>query len=401
LLKGILPDDNVTFEANGRQISVNLQESYREYCENLASDILSRLDIHCGKVPFVCGLFTNTAEDGPAGMNSPENNTRSYSDLFCAGGLAQYALYKADTTLLHTSRKLLDEIFSAITNFRFTNEPQPGAEGIHSHGPRMIYLGVCVEFLKSFRLAGTKIQKAAMGFSFELITRGISIIEYILTYHICANSGLFWELVDDNKNPYIDSSDVQLCDPGHAAEFSGFAAEFLSEVTFLNTITDCPEEIKILLSPEKINRILHTLVSVHMNINQTGFSKKGLMYKRKNLRSGNPIPDQKYRGISIACAPWWNIREHAAASLKLFELTRDERCLYNYADAQRISYTHYPNPRIDGLMYQTLDAETAVPLPCVPATANLDPLHDQRARDRETEVLSNKALHGILIQPEK
>ena len=87
------------------------------------------------------------------------------------------------------------------------------------------------------------------------------------------------------------------------------------------------------------------------------------------------------------CAPWWNVRELCAAGLRLYTLTRDERIIPSYRKAQNVSYLVYPNKRIGGQMIQMVDPFSLEPLDVAPATGNLDPMHDPRARIREIENL--------------
>jgi len=73
--------------------------------------------------------------------------------------------------------------------------------------------------------------------------------------------------------------------------------------------------------------------------------------------------------------------------MKLYQLTGDERMWQAYVKSFNATYANYPNPALNGLMIQTLDADTLRPLPYHPATGNLDPMHSPRAREREIEAL--------------
>ena len=105
-----------------------------------------------------------------------------------------------------------------------------------------------------------------------------------------------------------------------------------------------------------------------------------------SLETREVLPDYQ-AGSSEPTAPWWNVREHSAASLKLFTQTGDSRLPETYRRAQNASYLHYPNVRIGGQMIQTIHPYTLEPLDIPPATGNLDPMHDPRARIREIECL--------------
>jgi mannose/cellobiose epimerase-like protein (N-acyl-D-glucosamine 2-epimerase family) len=158
-------------------------------------------------------------------------------------------------------------------------------------------------------------------------------------------------------------------DPGHATECAGFLAElaaFLSE-------------------PDR-QRILDAALNIHLFADEVGYVETGVMTKYVDLDTREVLPDYQ-AGSEEPTAPWWNVREHCASSLRLYTLCGDERLPETYRKAQNASYLHYPNKRIGGQMIQTIHPYTLKPLDIPPATGNLDPMHDPRARIREIESL--------------
>jgi len=112
------------------------------------------------------------------------------------------------------------------------------------------------------------------------------------------------------------------------------------------------------------------------------------MYKAIDLKSEKPLPDSQAIGANGRfTAPWWNVREHSAAALRLYTLTHDERLIDSYRKGQNASYASYPNSRIMDQMVQTVDPETLEALDIAPATGNMDAMHDARSRIREMENL--------------
>jgi mannose/cellobiose epimerase-like protein (N-acyl-D-glucosamine 2-epimerase family) len=135
-------------------------------------------------------------------------------------------------------------------------------------------------------------------------------------------------------------------------------------------------------------KVIDAALAMHLFADRIGFSKKGVMYKYVDLDTGAPLPDtQALNAGGRLTAPWWNVREHCAAALRLYTLTRDKRLLSSFQKAQRASYLFYTNRRIDGQMVQTLDPESGKALDIAPSTGNIDAMHDPRARLRETMCL--------------
>ena len=136
------------------------------------------------------------------------------------------------------------------------------------------------------------------------------------------------------------------------------------------------------------DQVLRAALAIHLFADRIGFFDSLVMPKFVDLSTGAMLPDiQAIPDGSTPTAPWFSVREHSAAALRLYTLTGDERLLSSYQKAQNASYLHYPNKRIGGQMVQTLHPLTLEALDIAPATGNLDPMHDGRSRVREMENL--------------
>jgi mannose/cellobiose epimerase-like protein (N-acyl-D-glucosamine 2-epimerase family) len=206
------------------------------------------------------------------------------------------------------------------------------------------------------------------------------MIDYILGNHYDPETADFWEENDGDGKPWINENGQQICDPGHTAEACGFFAELCSFI---------PEDDADSPAQWKRADILAAILEMNDLVTRHGFSERGVMYKNIDLRTKQGVPDTSGGGakFGVPTAPWWNIREHCAACLKLYELTGDERCLTGYKKSQNAAYLYYPNANTGGLLVQTLDPHTLEPMDIHPATGNLDPMHSARAREREIEAL--------------
>ncbi len=373
LAAGTIPDEEVEIKFRNGAKSVNPRREYESYCELLREKLLERRRVNNGRFPFVCerkSMLSSPGYPEPA----PENP--SFSDLFCVGGLLNYAIYKNDSGLLEDSESWLDEITASINTDNFASEQNPDAEKQKLHGPEMIVLGVCVDALRTIQATGKPFGKTAK----FLLDTGLSRINRIMKNFMEPDTGRMWEVNDLENNPVRDGK-TWICDPGHAIEDAGFLAEFAS-LTQNGFAKHVPPEA----NP---NAIIAAAANVVRFMTGAGYSQAGLMYKRINLLTGSDYGmfDAELDGVPVKSAPKWNVREHAAAALKLYELTGDKKLLEGYRLAQNAAYGKYVNPKLDGMMMQNLYADTGKPLPLNPATANIDPMHDGRARDREIEIL--------------
>ena len=300
-------------------------------------------DVHYNPKTFRAYLLTETDEVGQV------------SPVF-----VQYGLYRRSEEALSLGEELLRKELDAVR----------AAVGGH-HGPRMIMLGVIGEILNTLTCVPFSGDDQYERLRRSLLAEAFPIVEYILERHYRRDPPAFWEESDPEGRPVPDGAGHIVVDPGHATECAGFLAEL---VPFL---------------PDR-DAVLEAALSIHLFADRVGFTPSGVMTKYADRDSGGILADTQAVGAGRRpTAPWWNVREHCAAALRLYTLVRDERLLTTYQRAQNASYLYYPNKNIGGQMVQTLDPSTLEVLDVAPATGNLDPMHDPRARIREIECLES------------
>jgi hypothetical protein len=377
LLAGRVPDKSVSLDLGEGDIrNVNLKAALADYCDILYKSLYERSRRYGGFIPFIADIDTNRAVDDP---RNPKMNPGEFSmsNLFSVNGFIQYGLLRRDSTILAFGMEMLDHMVKAIQSDNLVTEIGARSKDVSMHGSRMIALGVIGEVLKSLEVLERRGDTAFSSHKPRLIALTLPFIEFILTRHFQPDPPGFWEKNDLSGRPKPEPSGAVQVDPGHASEFSGFLAEL---VPFL------PES----WGHAKWNRksCLEAALAIHLFAEQIGFSPKGVMFKAVDLNSGDPLPDtQTPQANGKPTAPWWNVREHCASALKLYTLTKDARLPASYQRAQNASYLYYPNKRIGGQMIQMVDPFTLEALDMAPATGNLDPMHDPRARMREIENL--------------
>lgn len=382
LISGVISSEQQTISCGSKKLSLNLRNEYSTYCDEIYSCLKERHELNNGHFPFITDIKSNKPSDDPRNVTMT-GAQRGFSDLFCSAGIIHYGILRNNSTIIDSGMEILSSVSHAIQNNLFVIEPGTAAMSLSNvkfQGAYMILLGVCVDVMKSIEhLILNKVNNFD-SLNSSLIKTASSMIDIILENHYDNESGILWEFNNLNNKPIRDE-EKWITDPGHAAECAGFIAEFVSILK--NTAnTQLPES-----TLDKYTKAA-SRISIYMQEN--GYSSNGLMYKRINLLCKDKhkgIYDADFGGTSVKTAPWWNVREHSTASLRLYDLTQQPVHLEIYRKAQNASYKYYPNPALAGLMLQTLDAETARPLPLNPATANFDPMHDERARDREIEVL--------------
>ena len=365
------------------EISINLLSGMEEYVDVIYTGLVERYRQNAGVIPFAVDLDT---EDTPAldsrGFKkpsvSPSEKGIGFSNTFAINGFLQYGIFRKNSESFQTGLDILKNVADAITDNRFSISVKQLPADTMLHGPRMITLGVIGEVLNTFEY----IEKARGDQGYRshrdpLVEMAIPFIEHILSHHYRDTPSAFWEYSTTSGEPMQDSAGFTVIDPGHASECAGFLAEL---VPFL------PESWGSTRWDRKT--VLEAALRIHLFADRIGFLESGAMTKYADLHTGKPLPDtQAADAQGRMTAPWWNVREHCAAALRLYTLTRDTRLLETYRKAQRASYVFYPNKRIGGQMIQTIDPVTLEPLDIAPATGNLDPMHDSRARLREIENL--------------
>ena len=366
---GRVPPTEVTIApATGAEKVVDLRAAMREYVDLIHDGLKRRLEINGGRIPFASHYQTGEADRSPR-FSSWDRGDIDFCSIFAGNGFMQYGMYRRNEEAFALGMELIENQVEMI------NAHQAGPSG--SHGPRMILLGAIGEVLKSLQVPGNCDAVTGANVTKKLIETALPFIEYIIEYHYKEDPVAFWERTGNDGEPERNQAGSIVVDPGHATECSGFLAEL---VPFLPLEWGSGR-----WNPD---RVLETARTIHLFADGIGFTEAGVMTKYADLETGAPLPDtQAVPEGGVMTAPWFNIREHSAAALRLYTLKKDDRLLESYRKAQNASYLHYPNKRIGGQMVQTLDPFTLEAVDVQPATGNLDPMHDGRSRIREMENL--------------
>ena len=378
LIKARVPNENVKIALDsGEEATINLKSFYENYVDLLYSALTERLDQCGGKLPFLVDIETNRASDDPRNIPTREDEWTA-SHIFGAGGILQYGILRDSPDAIRIGLKLLGETFLSAHENRYVSHMTRKKSFAHTHGSMMVAAGAVVDTLKAAD-AKPKAKVVTSEFKDELVRHARWALDTFCGYHWNASDKFFAENIHPiYKTPYPDANGVIICDPGHAAEGVGFFAELYSYL---------PKKDKSSFRIKKDN-VLDILSAILRFVDKRGYSDQGVMYKTVNALTGEGVADVIDNGKKYRTAPWWNVREAAAAASKLFSLTGDPAMWKIYLRALNATYRNYPNAAIGGLMVQTLDGDTLRALPFHPATGNLDPMHSPRAREREIEALS-------------
>jgi len=364
LLDGRVPDKDVTLDLGGGEVQVvNLRQALLAYCDTIYAGMMERYDLNGGRIPFTADIDTGLADDHPRNQLAG-----GFSNTFAINAFIQYGMLRRSRDALDLGLQLLEQAYAAIASAGSESQTE-------SHGPRMILLGVVGEVLKSISVLEKQGIDEYLSLREPLVARALPAIEHILDRHYDSGRPAFWETSDSGGHPYVDAAGRIMVDPGHSSECAGFLAEL---VPFLPEVWDSERWGK--------RQVLQAALHILLFAAEIGFSARGVMFKYVDLHTGQPLPDVQ-AGVDYPTAPWWNVRELCAAALRLYTLTGDERLVPVYQKGQNASYLVYPNKNIGGQMIQMVDPFTLEPLDVAPATGNLDPMHDPRARIREIENL--------------
>ncbi len=408
IAKNAIPDEDVEF--CGKKL--RLRVFFSDYCDFIYRCLLERYEINGGRIPFIADVLTNKASDDPANVPCASGECEP-THVFAAAAFMQYGLMRNCPESLALGLKFLDESVDCGVNFRNVDHVTKKRNPYNGHGFAMVTLGAIVDTLKCLAHVKSHGPETA-NLKKKLLGQGRMISDFIISRFCDPGTGHFWEYNCRDGSPYINRDGYQICDPGHVAEACGFIAEFEDiagvcadafkiKCGFMTTEggLSCPPT-RGLENPrsfedemhggfhEPVARLGHAteLLKIMRFISDNGYSKNGVMYKNIDLLTCSGIYDKvDSNGNKYRTAPWWNVREASAASVKLYQMTGDGSCLEMYRKAQNATYLNYPNENIGGLMVQTLDADTLKPLPFHPATGNLDPMHCARAREREIEAM--------------
>ncbi len=365
LAKNAMPA--LELKISGRNI--RLDEFFTDYCDKISRALLERYDINGGYFPFLVDIRTNKASDDPRNIKVAKGKYDP-SHVFAASGFMQYGILKEDDSLIGFGLSLMDESLKCGESFQNIDHITKKILPQRGEGFLMVCVGAMIDSLKCAQ--APQIPQKTRDCLARLIPGAVRVSQYILDKFSNPETGEFWELNDDKDRPFVDTCGGVICDPGHSAEAAGFFAELTDFIDDKSLRTDLVER----------------LLKIIGFVSKFGYSKMNLLYKAVDLKTGNGVFDRiSEDGKKYRTAPWWNLSELAAASVKLHQISGDEDSLSSYVKARNSLYSFYPNELIGGLMVQTLDADTGVPLPFNPATGNLDPMHSQRSREREIEAL--------------
>lgn len=242
----------------------------------------------------------------------------TFSEVFMLKGLISgAAAYNAPR--LQQWCRYLDRVVDRIENGRFLqNERQKLSEAAlaaetENYGPRMILTG-----------AAAMLRRLGLKADF-----GDRFIDHVLTRHTDRRSGLL-----------LDTPAGDLCNPGHAIEFFGFALEFVA--------ADDP----------RLPRLLDGLIR-HC---EAGFHGPGVAIA---ISAGNGDVLEPF-------FPWWTLPETIRAAALAYEKSGDPRFLAYWERADAAFWANYLHPDVPVAVQ---NRDWTGPVDRVPATPDLDPLY--------------------------
>ena len=378
LIKGRIADEERAITlASGATRTVNMKAEYEAYCDVIYQSLVDRYEACGGSFPFMADVDTNRASDDPRNFIAGPDEA-SASDIFCLTAMYQYAMLRGDARALEIGGELLKKCANAARTGDYATKADKSRHRFQ--GSPMVTVGALVDILKSISTLEGRGVDDYSDLKPTLVDNAREMIDYILGNHYDPETHDFWEENTADGKPFINDKGQQICDPGHTAEACGFFAELCS------FLPDSEDGSRWRWSREAI---LAAILEMNDLVTRHGFSDRGVMFKNIDLRTKQGVADTSGGGAAVGkpTAPWWNVREHCAACLKLYELTGDQRCLEGYRKSQNATYLYYPNANTGGLMVQTVDPYTLKAMDVHPATGNLDPMHSPRAREREIEAL--------------
>jgi hypothetical protein len=373
LMKGRIPDEEVTLDVEGDAVTINLKAFYSDYCRHIYRCLRERMELCGGRIPFLADVETNRPSDDPRNLKAGEGEMTA-TDIFAINAFFQYGLWQDDAESIELGERILDDCLRAGVENRFVNHLTRQRSFEHTHGILMVCVGAVVDTLKTIDLIETRFEELKD----RLVRAGRWALDQFCGYHWDPHLRWFSEYLHPvDKTPFEDSNGHIVCDPGHTAEGVGFFAEYL------NWLPD-PESTSFRFGKDNTTEVLQDIL---LFVHEHGYAAAGVMFKNIDLKTMKGIAESIRPDVQSTTAPWWNVRECAAAAIKLYQLTGDPRMWEIYQKAFNAAYQNYPNRSIGGLMVQNLDAFTLEPVPIFPATGNLDPMHSPRAREREIEAL--------------
>ena len=293
-------------------------------------------------------LFFAMKKSGEPFFSAPTPHS-NYTDLFYFKGLCAAAKVLEDDILFAQAEKSLTVVAEDILSRRFTSDQfmfdpanRGKAEpGKFSQGPLMILLD------------GTAVT--------ENLPLAAKLISEILNKHL--NSGRFshlpeWSFVeslDANDEPWVESDNRIICDPGHALEFTGLAAKNLIGMT-----SDAEYRR---FAAEKAD----ILAQLFCRTCDIGLQPASGIIKSYDLKRKEAVNTD---------APWWSLPEAIRAAVLLSKLApQHERELLVRAEimAERFNKL-YIAQGTNGFACQMCDCSGNA-IDVIPAVPDADPLY--------------------------
>lgn len=309
------------FESEDKDLSMRLDDAGRVLFKALADVFLKN-----NKGYFAYDHTLRPVYPDAQGVIHAQNEAKefsTFSDVFIVKGLIA-ASCRYDRSKLQAFLSAWHKIIEDIEAGRFIiNERQMlDLQALHAqsedYGPRMIMLGGAA-LLQDLGL------EAEAGF-------GSRFMQHILTHHL-KNSSVV------SASVLVDAPTGEICNPGHALEFSGFGLDYL-------------------LSNHDARAA--TLIDLIKNHFRFGFDMPGIVSKR-HIHSGDVVSPY---------FPWWSLPETIRAAALAFERSKDQEIWEIWEKAHAAFFTHYW--RADwSIATQTRTKDG--PVDFVPSTSDLDP----------------------------
>ncbi|MEC7841396.1 MAG: hypothetical protein VX911_00830 [Candidatus Latescibacterota bacterium] len=303
-------------------------------------------------------------EDGRARVTAPLTAEAPFntSDLFASKGMLAAAGFLGDGPGKSEALEYCQQVEAALfTRDSFVTDQQPldpknpvlPVPGRFSHGSHMISLGTVA--LRA-RLSDA-----------SAVESGLRLLQHEMTGHVNIDGRIpwlqdfdFWEAVDADGQPYREADGSVVCDPGHALEFVGLAANMIRSLRESCSIS---AEASESLSAVEAN-MPAILTHIHALCFQPG--PAGIC-KSYDLVSRRPTNTDM---------PWWSLPETMRAAAHCAGLAADDEtrksCLRVLAGCHNAFVQHYVRPDVHLMAVQTRSADGAVS-PAIPATADADP----------------------------
>ena len=307
--------------------------------------------------PFVVdgdGVACNAA---PLTADAPFN----FSDLFASKGMLAAAGFLGEGPAESEALEYCRLVEEAIFGDRFVTDQQPldprnpvrPVPGRFTHGAHMISLG-------------TVALRARLGDA-RALKSGLRLLQYEMAGHVELDGRIpwlesfdFWEAVDAEGHPYRESDGSVVCDPGHALEFVGLAANMIRHLRESCVLTAEPCE-SLAAAEAVLPAILTHIHSMSFQPGPAGICKSYDLVARRPINTD---------------MPWWSLPETMRAAAHCVGLAADEEtrrsCLRVLAACHNAFIRHYVRPDVHLMAVQTRGADGAVSM-AIPATADADP----------------------------